>query len=272
MAPPSINTQIVITAGNKWIPLIIDLAGAPPPTDYTTSIAEGTYDDIQAVVAAIQVAIRAVGAGLIIPNATCSVIFTGAVPGMVMFDFSADLGAGDTVEMDWLNNAHGSAGADDHIGTILGFDDTADDGPIGALWYFVSDWQHMYGWYATRAIRSYGPPLAVQVGGAFRKTLSRTYAKTLHIGYEYQYDFILEALEPWHFLWYEATGANTNRNLDAVLDQMVQGEPFRVREDQEVLGIALDVYLEEPRDLYRAVKRRYPDYECYDIALRFVTG
>jgi hypothetical protein len=265
MAPPSINTQIVITAGNKWIPLRIN------GVDRTTSIAEGNYDDIQAVVGTVQVAIRAVGGGAIIPAATCSVIFTGAVPGMVMFDYSVDLGGADTVEMDWQNNAHGSAGADDHIGTILGFDDTADDGPIGSPWYFVSDWQHFYGWYATRAIRRYGPYVANHVGGEFRKVLSRGYAKTLSIGYEYVYDFVLEAIEPWHMLWHKATGANTHRALDFVMEQMMNGEWFRVREDQEVLAPFFTFYLEEPRSQYSAVKRKYPDYECYDIALKFVT-
>jgi hypothetical protein len=269
MAPPSINTQVLIDSSNKWIPLRIKI-GMAAWNDRTTSIAEQTYGDITEVCDAVQAAIRLVGGGAEIPNATCSVVFDGAVPGMIRFDYSADLGAGDQVEMDWLNNnPHGSAFNDDHIGTVLGFDDLADDGPIAVDWYFTSDWQHTDGWYAIRAIRSYGPPLPNHVGGEFRKVLSQKYAKILTVGWEYTYDFVLESIDPWHMLWTKCVGANTNRAFDYVFEKMIKGEWFRVREDQEVLGTFLNCYLAEPRRHQDNVVRAFPDYEVYNLSLRF---
>jgi hypothetical protein len=268
MAPPSINTQVDIDADNKWIPLVIDLAPPGGAVDFTTSIPEGTYDDMPAVCAACQVAIRAVGGGAIIPNATCSVIFTGSVPGMIRYDYSADLGAGDTVEMDWFNNAHGENNADDHIGTVQGFDDSADDGPIGSPWYFTSDYQHQNGWYATRAIRSYGPFAPNAIGGDLRKVLARTSAKKLHVGFEWRYEIRLEQIPPWNMLFASATGTNLNRDLMSQWAQMSAGECFRWREDQEIAGTYFDLYLDSPHEMFGNLTRTYPDYEAYNLTMQ----
>ena len=257
MAPPSINTQVVIDADNSWLD-VWDAVGL----NQQVQIPVGTYADIPAVCAALQIVLQALAGTW--AAATVTVVFDGAVPGMIRIHSNQAVNA---CTLRWLNGPHGSAFLDTHCGSVLGFDDAADDN--GAFFY-TSDWQHRHGWYATRAVRSYGPLLANQVGGAFRKTLSRRYAKVLHIGWEFAYELVLEQIEPWHMLWYEAVGANTNRALDSSLFQMIPGEWFRFREDQEVLATYREFYLEEPRGQYGNVHRKYPDYECYDLTMRFV--
>ena len=278
MAPPSICTQIVIDSTNKWIPLIIAPGGIP--VDRTTSIPEAIYEDIYEVTDAIQVAVRAVGGGLIVPNFWCDVLGVqcptgGDMVGKIKFDFTADLGAGDTVEMDWLNNnPHGSAFNDDHIGTICGVDDTADYGPIGTPWVFYTDWQHQHGWYAERAVKSYGPFWIDHVGSELRQVLDKSYAESLNIGHEGIIEMEIEAIPAWHMYWYAATGTNTNRALIAntVWIAMTNGEQFRWREDQSVEATYNEVWLLSPRKLTGKVVRYSTDYAGYGLRMRMSTG
>jgi hypothetical protein len=256
MAPPSINTQVLIDSSNKWLD-VWDAVGG----NQQVSIAEQTYADIPEVCAALQVVLQALGGTW--AAATVTVVFDGAVPGMVRIHSNQAVNA---CTLRWLNGPHGSGALDTHIGTVLGFDDAADDN--GAFFY-TSDWQHTDGWYAIRAIRSYGPPLPNHVGGEFRKVLSQKYAKILTVGWEYTYDFVLESIDPWHMLWTKCVGANTNRAFDYVFEKMIKGEWFRVREDQEVLGTFLNCYLAEPRRHQDNVVRAFPDYEVYNLSLRF---
>jgi hypothetical protein len=257
MPPPSINTQVVITDDNKWLD-VWDAAGG----NQQVSLTEQTYDDIPAVCAALQVLLQALGGTW--AAATVTVVFDGAVPGMIRIH--SNQGAQATT-IRWLNGPHGSGFLDNHCGDVLGYDEAADDN--GAFFY-TSDWQHRHGWYATRAIRKYGPLLTNTVGGELRKTLSRRYAKKVTIGHEAQFDFAVEQILPEEMLFYLATGANTNRAMDYVLDQMQAGEWFRFRWDQEVLGSYFDFYLEDPSaKRYGNVVRAYDDFECYNFRAIF---
>ena len=120
---PAFLLQVVITDDNKWID--IDIGAG----EVNLSIATGTYDDMVAVAAAIEVALQA-------SDAT----------------FSVDIGSTGTVTISrtgaydilWLTGIHGSSGTDQHIGTILGYDDAGDDEFAAS---YDSDLQHQRGFY-----------------------------------------------------------------------------------------------------------------------------
>ena len=120
---PAFLLQVVITDDNKW--LDVDLG-----FEVNISIATGTYDDMIAVAAALEVALQVED-----PTFTVTVGTTGTI--------TITLGSG-SYEILWSSGTHGSAGTDQHIGTLLGFDDTADD--TGAASY-DSDLQHQRGFY-----------------------------------------------------------------------------------------------------------------------------
>lgn len=255
--PPSINTQVTVTADNRWIDVWDAALGVS-----AFGLPVGTYDDMPAVCAALQVGLQALGGPW--AAATVGVVFDLDIPGKIRINTNQ---AVNLCSILWSTGVHGRLNAHNHCGDLLGYDDAADD--VNA-YSFNSDYQHQHGWYSVRAISKWGPVAVHHVGGEIRRTLSRSYCKSVTIGHGYDYDFVLEALEPWHVYEWDAVGANLNRALltGNVWGQMHSGEQFRVRQEAATFGTYLDVYLISPRDTYGALTRKYPDYECYDIALR----
>ena len=255
-APPSICTQITIDDTNKYIDCHDGV------DEDTATITTGTYADIWALCSEIQTRVRLLDAGAspyggttVVPN------FDGSVPGLIKFTFAA------TCAINWKTGTHGSDNTDTHIGTILGFDDSEDDS--GASTY-TSDYQHQHGFYCVRWPKSYGPEKREAIGGDLRVSLSSQYAKKVHVGFRRNYRIELVELVPELTFVADATGSNTNRDLETVWQAIAQGDYFRYREDQEVEGTYTDYYLKSPHNFDEAVTRPHMDYESYNITLDFI--
>lgn len=255
MAPPSINVRFEITASNKWLD-VWDAAGGNQSIQAT----EQWYDDMPAFCTEIEGKLQALGGTW--AAATVTVVFDGAVAaGQIRINSNQAINACSIL---WNTGAHGGGFLDSHCGDELGFDDAADD--VGAFTY-DSDFQHRFGWYATRAVKSMGPLLAEHVGSPIRKTLDGRNAKRLTVKHVWRYAIELEAIEGTHYHILYNTGTNLNRPLQACLVYMTEGYRWRWREDQEVLGTSYEFYMEEPAQEYKATKRKYPDYEGYDLSI-----
>jgi len=252
MAKPSISTQITIDSTNKYLDVTSGAGG-----DETVTLTEQDYDDMVALCSAIQTGLQALGGTW--ASATCAVSYTTTPVGKVVIDSQQ---AGDTCGLEWATGTN----AANTVGDILGFDTSADD--TGAYSY-TSDYQHQYGWYATRAPVRYSKEDPIQIGGDLRIPLSGKSAKIVHVGYQHRYKVELALILPECMYSDEATDSNTNRDLETEWQRMAQGQWFRWREDQTVEGTSTDFYLIEPRDWGRAVTRPHIDYEAYNIAMTF---
>lgn len=142
---PAFLLQVTITDDNKWID--INIGGG----EVNVSIATGTYDDMIAVAAALETALQVVDGSFAVvigSTGTVTISRTG------------------TFTIYWYAGVHGSdvggGGTDQHIGTLLGFDDSADDS--GAASY-DSDLQHQRAFYcqdeAILEFDSYNMPVKI---------------------------------------------------------------------------------------------------------------
>lgn len=110
---PMFSTSIVIDETNKYIPM--DLGDAV--------IAEGTYDSAYDLVVAAQTALQ---------------VIDGTFTCVLGSDGKVTIARTGTFSIYWKgDNPHGSDFDDDHAGTVLGYDDSAND--TGASSY-TSDW------------------------------------------------------------------------------------------------------------------------------------
>ncbi len=251
MPPPSLLSQVVIDATNRHMDVKEDGGGAQ-----TASITVGTYADMFAVYAAFQVAIRALGGNL--AAATVELSTAGSVPGCTEIFLDAD---GQHPEVEWLNGGS----APDNCGRIMGFDVTADNTGDGA---YVSDFQHMFGWYSLRYPHRYGPLKPKFIGGEAATTLSGKNDKVVKIGFHYFYVVDLVMMVPEIVLETSAVGANINRDFVTVWKDAIAKNAVRWRDDQTVEGTYHTLYLQEPRSLEDLV-RAFDDYEAYDLRLKF---
>jgi hypothetical protein len=161
MATHALLCEIVIDSTNKWLDAWSTTGG-----NESVSITEQTYDTIFDVLAAYQVALRALGADW--TTATVALDYTIS-DGRVRISSSANFGVAK-----WKTGTHGSDNTDTHCGDVLGFSDAADD--TGAT-YHIGDYQHPDGWYAPHgpAADSYdmpvvlGPPPVVVASGLVRR-------------------------------------------------------------------------------------------------------
>lgn len=132
MATHALLQNIIIDENNKYLDIWEAGGGAQVVT-----LTEGTYDDIHDLLDHIQAQIRAKAGNW--------------AAATVSLDHDPDLGrvvfavSGVTFSLLWKTGTHGSDNDDDHVGTVLGYSDAADD--TGAQTY-TSDNQHQYGWYA----------------------------------------------------------------------------------------------------------------------------
>lgn len=109
---------LTVTAANKFL----DFSDSVPAT-YSVSIEEKTYQKPQDLAAALQ---NAMNASASVDNYTVEYISLGADAGK--FKISSD---NTPFSILWSTGSHGSGGTDDHIGTLLGFSDAADDTGAG---------------------------------------------------------------------------------------------------------------------------------------------
>jgi hypothetical protein len=111
------TASFVITAANKYIDFKEDAGGALVATVAESTYVIGTSDAVSgSLCEAIKTALEATGSGTYsVTYSTTTKLVTIAVSGAVS-----------TVQFLWKTGTHGSDNADDHIGTTLGFDDTAD--------------------------------------------------------------------------------------------------------------------------------------------------
>jgi hypothetical protein len=120
---PAFLLQAVITDDNKWCDIDIGFG------EVSISIATGTYDDVIAIAAALEAALQVED-----PTFAVTVGATGTVT----------ISMGGSFDLLWSTGTHGSGGTDQHIGTLLGFDDSADDASASS---YDSDNQHQRGFY-----------------------------------------------------------------------------------------------------------------------------
>ncbi len=116
------QSQIEITDNNKWL----DYGLFPFYAEVSVSIATGVYDNMKDVLTALDTALTV---------ATVSLSSSGVVSLYRSLGFW---------QIFWKTGTHGSDNADNHIGTVLGFDDSADS---GTGYTKASDYQHQCGWY-----------------------------------------------------------------------------------------------------------------------------
>jgi len=127
----ALHRQVTIDSSNKY--LDYDLGGGAA----SVTMDEATYDHMGDVCANLETKLQAVDG-----------TFT------VTIDTEGKVTIARTGNFDllWFSGSHGSnimgVGTDDHCGTVLGFDDSADDS--GAATY-TSDDQHTLAWYAEKA-------------------------------------------------------------------------------------------------------------------------
>ena len=254
MTAPAILSNVVITSSNKWIDVHTSIGGE---ADFSASITEGTYGSIRDVASALQTAIRALNGGAPFGAATVSVVFTGAVPGMVAI--YGGYTEGGTFSIEWSTGAH----AGSTVGPLLGFTVSADD--TGGFTY-TSDYQHQYGWYALRAPESYGPVVPEAIGGEIRIPLAGTSAKIVHIGYQHTFRVALAEIPYYIMLDEYATSANTNRALETVWEMGIQGYQLAWHEDQQS-ATHTHMYLTSPRSWTSALTRPHADLHSYNIAM-----
>jgi|GEM_PF-3185360 len=196
---PAFLLQITIDSTNKWIEVDLNPGGAPDVK--TVSITEDDYADIRAVASALETALQ-------VEDATFSVTVgsTGTITIARTGNFTIQWKTGAT---------HGSDNDDDHIGTVLGFDDTADDS--GAATY-DSDNQCMYSWFPPvlptddtyDRVRSLGGATFVPISGlAERCTWGTQTIRELELGFIPRAKFFnadADTNESFEDFWTEAAG------------------------------------------------------------------
>jgi hypothetical protein len=108
---------MVVTSSNKYLDMTTD------NDTYAVAIPEDTYKDPHELAAAIQTAIAAADT-----DETLTCVYDDSTG-----KFTLATSTSAVLEFDWKTGTHGSDNTDDHIGTLLGFADTADD--TGATTY-----------------------------------------------------------------------------------------------------------------------------------------
>jgi hypothetical protein len=242
---PALQAQITITAGTNDQFTVYD----PVLEDGSNiTVASGTYDDIHALCAQIVIELDDhydLGTWACAANDAGNVVFS--LPEQ-------------NFDLLWTTTAATS------IGSILGFDITADD--TGAASY-TSDYQHKYGWYPHRYPARMGPWKPQAIGGEIRHTLDGTLSKKLHTAFHHTYDVEFPLLDADYVFTADATGADTNHDLEHVWQEMAQGKFGTWYPQANVTGTKTKCYLLSPYDWAGVVTRPHTDYAAYALALKF---
>jgi hypothetical protein len=245
--------QVTITANNKWIDFHFD------EMNYEASITEGVYADMRAVLTAViaamnaeigipasvagALAIDAAGVGYVTINATSQAVFT----------------------LYWINGDHGSDALDTHVGTELGYDDSADDS--GAYSYTADD-QHMHGWYDTVGAqfesrsrkKKIGPGTFIAVSGKATRTIigDQNVRRSEHAWIEKEKFY--------------AEFADTNEAFELWWDEAAEATPFKFyRDSDDWTDEGTWVLIQQQdEDLLEPVPRLAPGSELYSVTLRMV--
>lgn len=208
---PSFLLQIEITSSNKWIDVDLNPSGAPDVRE--VSIAEGTYDDIRAVVSALQTALQA-------EDGTFGVTVTALnTKGRLYIGRIGDF------DILWKTGTHGSDNADSHIGTLLGYDDSADD---SGSYYYNNDNSHMYGYYDTVGLASDSYDEQQRIGGATFEADSGKCYRTTWATHEKR-TIQLQKIPQANF--FEADSA-TNESFETFWLEAASGTPFKFYTDK----------------------------------------
>lgn len=198
--------QITIDATNKYIDFHWD------GSDYSTAITEGVYADIHAVLAALVAEMDiATSGGSDFASNSAVIINAGNIGHVHIEDLEQE-----DVRLYWKTGINGSDNMDRHIGTVLGFDDSADD--TGEFEY-DADWQHMHGFYdivgpqfdSRSRKQKIGPGTFESVSGKCTRTVVADHVvrKTEHawIAKERMFAEFADPNEDYETWWDEAAGA-----------------------------------------------------------------
>ena len=115
--------SFVVTSANKYIDFTND-----DETESACAVAEGTYTSPYALADAVAAAMNAAS-----PGETHTVTFNSTSQ---KFKIKS---TGTVLSLLWKTGTHGSDNSDDHIGTLLGFSDAADDSGTAATTGYTAD-------------------------------------------------------------------------------------------------------------------------------------
>lgn len=236
--------QVVIDSTNKYIDINIG-AG-----EVNLSIAESTYDSMYDVVVALDAALSAHDASL---SATID------EDGSVIIAYSGSF------SVLWKTGTNGSDNTDYHIGTLCGFDDSADD--TGASSY-TSDNQHMYGYYHAYQLAedSYDRPKVI--GPATFVTNNGT-ASRVTWGTQTRRNIKLEYIKDDRFF---TSDADTNEAFEDFWEEASAGTPFTFFSDTELWTDEGNYTLlaEDNEDMIKGSPRVGPGDPYYSRSLTMV--
>lgn len=249
---PALQAQITIDSTNKYI----DVSSEDGGVELITATA-ATYDDIHALCSHLQTLFQALGGNWAATTVTTS------DEGVVTIHSNQ---AAKWVRILWKTGVHGSDNADDHMGDVLGFVDTADD---MFAYYYYGEYQHQYGWYPNRYPVRMGPWKPQAVGGELRHTLSGTNSKKLHVAFHHTYSADFSMIAPERTFTAEATSTNLNKDLEHVWEAIANGDFGTWYTDASDTGSGTKCYLLSPFDWDGSVTRPHTDYKAYDISLKF---
>jgi len=247
---PCLQAQITIDSTNKWLDVDSSENGV-----FAVDVAEGTYDDIHALLVAIDNALENV---IEVEDFTVTVSDEGIV--------TITCTSGDTIKILGETGTHGLNNDDDHINHIIGHDDVDDVSYAASQ---AGGYQHMYGWYPDKWPASFGPWNPKAIGGEQRDTLSGSNSKKLHAAFHHFYDVEYTRLPPEYVYSAEATGSDLNKDLEHVWEQLAQSKVGRWFEDASDSGTYTEIYLKSPFDWTGVVTRPHRDYKAYNIKMRF---
>lgn len=240
--------QIEITDSNKYFEYGI----FPLYTKVSVSITTGYYADMKAVCTALD----AVTTGF-----TFSIGSTGLVT----------ISSGISVrKLFWKTGTHGSNNADDHIFTILGFNDT--DSETGAVSH-TSDYQHQFGWYPNQVPALESGNRIELFGGPKIRTDAGYYNRQTKTNAHYLRNFEFRDLPKERILTKYATGSYTNQDFETFYSYAERGNPFSVYQHTDVIdsSSALGTYgvcdggYSTDKD---AVPRKSVEVEYYNVTLK----
>ena len=224
--------SIEITSDNQWF-----------DTSWGNySIATGTYEDIRAVLVALNT--QTMG----------SPVLAFGTEGQITISEAS------TFTLDWATGPHSSQS----IGSVLGFDTSADDTGASA---YVSDYQIPDGWYSDQGPEFDSYDLPIVRGGKLHIAQSSLTKRVTNPGrfYERQIDLGKIALTKWH-----PDFSATNEAFTDFFDEVARGRETIIYTDTSPYTRAGKYVLLSPdSSLLRASTRMGPDAAYFDVPMRW---
>lgn len=177
--------------------------------------------------------------------------------------------ADDTFKIYPKTGTHGSDGDDDHVWTVLGFDDSQTTHESSFESSKTAEWQHQYGFYAEEGLRvdSYdrsqvlgGEPFVAESSRMERTSWATHYLREIH----------LQTITTGRFLDSQKAAADTNEAFDLFYEQICKGYSFAYYTDAgDVPGSLEGTYCYEVASNESLMKgrRHSPGDGYYDISL-----